>query len=188
MDALTALHTRNSVNLLGEPAPSAAQLETIFKAGLRACDHKNLRPWRFLVIDGEARKQFGELMMSVKQAMEPEPLSQELADKLVSKPLRAPTIIAVAAKITDHEKVPEVEQILSAGAAAQLMMTAAHAQGIGAIWRSGSMMFQPAMREGLGLDDSHRLVGFLYLGTPKAIKPLPELNPDDFVQVWQGNN
>ena len=185
MDALTALHTRNSVNLLTEPAPDSAQLEAIFKAGLRACDHKNLQPWRFLVIEGEARKPFGELMASVKQAMEADPISSELAEKLRSKPFRAPTIIAVAAKITEHEKVPEIEQVLSAGAAAQLMMTAAHAQGIGAIWRSGSLMFHPAMLEGLGLDNSHRMVGFLYLGTPKAIKPLSELDPADFVEKWQ---
>ena len=163
MDALTALHTRNSVNLLAEPAPDAAQLDAIFKAGLRACDHKNLQPWRFLIIEGEARKEFGELMASVKQAMEPEPISLELADKLRSKPFRAPIIIAVAAKITEHEKVPEIEQVLSAGGAAQLMMAAAHAQGIGAIWRSGSLMFHPTMLEGLGLDDSHRMVGFLSL-------------------------
>ncbi len=186
MDALTALHTRNSVNLLDEPAPSADQLDAIFKAGLRACDHKNLRPWRFLLIEGEAREKFGELMATVKQAMQPEPLSQELADKLRSKPFRAPTIIAVAAKVTEHEKVPEIEQVLSAGGAAQLMMTAAHAQGIGAIWRSGSLMFEPAMLEGLGLDDSHRMIGFLYLGTPKTIKPLPDLDPADFVTAWQG--
>lgn len=187
MEALTALHSRNSVNLLSDPAPSSAQLEAIFQAGLRACDHKNLRPWRFLVIDGKARQKFGLLMVSVKQAAQAEPLSDDLADKLASKPFRAPTIVAVAAKITEHEKVPEIEQVLSAGAAAQLMMTAAHAQGIGAIWRSGSMMHHPAMLEGLGLDDSHRMVGFLYLGTPKAIKPLPELNPADFVKVWQGS-
>lgn len=185
MDALTALHTRNSVNLLTEPAPNSDQLTAIFKAGLRACDHKNLRPWRFLIIEGKARKQFGELMASVKQAMEPETISLDLAEKLRSKPFRAPTIIAVAAKITPHEKVPEIEQVLSAGGAAQLMMTAAHAQGIGAIWRSGSLMFHPAMLEGLGLDSRHRMVGFLYLGTPKAIKPLNELNPDDFIEVWQ---
>ncbi|MEM7359536.1 MAG: NAD(P)H nitroreductase [Pseudomonadota bacterium] len=186
MDAITALHTRTSVNLLTEPAPNDEQLDTIFRAGLRACDHKSLAPWKFLVIEGEAREQFGELMADVKKAMQGGEIEAGLAAKLKSKPFRAPTIIAVVAKIVEHEKVPEIEQVLSAGASAQMMMTAAHAQGVGAIWRSGSLMFRPEMREGLGLDATDQIVGFLYLGTPQAVKPVPELDPADFVEIWNG--
>jgi len=87
-----------------------------------------------------------------------------------------------------HPKVPEIEQLLSAGASAQMMMTAAHALGIGAIWRSGSLMFHPAMRKGLGLDESHQIVGFLYLGTPKAVKPLPMLEVADYLSNWPDGN
>jgi nitroreductase len=184
MDALIALHSRNSVNLLCEPGPSQDQLNNIFKAGLRACDHKNLRPWKFLTIQGQARIKFGKLMADVKESASSEPLSKELREKLSAKPFRAPLIIVVVAKITKHEKVPEIEQLLSAGASAQMMMTAAHAQGVGAIWRSGSMMFQPKMRQGLGLNDTDQIVGFLYLGTPKAIKALPELDPENYVSEW----
>ncbi len=186
MDALTALHTRNSVNLLCEPGPSKSQLENIFKAGLRACDHKSLAPWKYLVIEGGAREKFGLLMAEVKRISNSGELDDALASKLASKPFRAPTILVVAAKITEHEKVPEIEQILSAGAGAQMMMVAAHAQGVGAIWRSGSMMFHPAMREGLGLDEKDHIVGFLYLGTPSATKALPTLKSEDFVEYWKG--
>lgn len=186
MDAITALHTRNSINLLTEPAPTDEQLDNIFKAGLRACDHRNLTPWKYLVIEGEAREQFGELMVEVKSAMEGDELDPALAAKLKAKPMRAPTIIVVVANIVPSEKVPDIEQVLSAGASAQMMMVAAHAQGVGAIWRSGSLMFQPQMREGLGLQVSDQIVGFLYLGTPQAAKPVPELDPADFVEIWKG--
>ena len=67
MDALTALHTRNSVNLLTEPGPTPVQLENLIKAGLRACDHKSLKPWKFLLIEGDARLAFGKLMAKVKK-------------------------------------------------------------------------------------------------------------------------
>lgn len=184
MDALTALHQRNSVNLLTEPGPNQEQLDNIFKAGLRACDHANLTPWRYLLIEGEARKEFGELMVEVKSAIDGQKLDDEFADLLRKKPLRAPTIIIVAAKITPHPKVPEIEQLLSAGASAQMMMTAAHAQGVGAIWRSGSIMFHEKMRSGLGLNPEDHIVGFLYLGKPKIVKPLPSYAPEDFVEVW----
>lgn len=186
MDALTALHTRNSVNLLTEPAPSKQQLENIVKAGLRACDHKSLQPWKFLLIEGEARAKFGELMVKAKEASDGCRLAPDFAIKLKNKPFRAPTILVVVASIKEHDKVPEIEQVLSAGAAAQMMMTAAHAQSVGAIWRSGSMMFTDEMHRGLSLDETDKIVGFIYLGTPKITKPLAELDVQEFLYTWDG--
>ena len=186
MDALTALHTRNSVNLLCEPGPNSSQLENIIKAGLRACDHRTLTPWKFLLIEGDARHQLGRLMVIAKEAVEKRPISPELTIKLQSKPLRAPSILVVVAAIQEHKSVPEIEQVLSAGASAQMMMTAAHAQGVGAIWRSGSIMFTQEMRDGLNLASSDQIVGFIYLGTPKAVKPLPTHNVDSFLERWTG--
>lgn len=184
MDAITALHSRNSVNLLTEPGPTRGQLQDIVKAGLRACDHKDMRPWRYLLIEGDSRLKLGELLVIGKAAVDGVSVSNELAAKLKTKPFRAPTIIAVAAHISDHPKVPEIEQLLSAGASAQMMMTAAHALGIGAIWRSGSPMFTQEMRDGLGFDVNDQLIGFLYLGTPKAMKELPDLDPADFLRTF----
>lgn len=186
MDALTALHSRTSSNMLCEPGPSSTQLNNIYKAGIRACDHRNLRPWEFILIEGDARSTFGDLMVEAKEASDGEKMNTELAEKIRKKPMRAPTIIAVVAKIQTHEKVPDIEQVLSAGAAAQMMMTAAYAQGIGAIWRSGSMMFRDEMKAGLGLSSIDQIVGFMYLGTAKITKPCPEINPNDFVRRWEG--
>ncbi|NND82690.1 MAG: nitroreductase [Gammaproteobacteria bacterium] len=184
MDALRALHNRNSVNLLESPGPSAEQLKNIFKAGLRACDHKNLRPWRFIQIEGDARHQLGELLLTAKTAMDGAEPDAESAAKLRAKPLRAPLVIVVAAHITEHEKVPEIEQILSAGASAQMMMVAAFAQGLGAIWRSGALMFRPEVHQGLGLADNEKIVGFLYMGKAGRAKRVPRLDPADFVRSW----
>lgn len=184
MDAIDALLSRNSANLLCEPGPTPEQLETIFQAGLRACDHGCLRPWKYVVIEGAARDAFGELMVQVKTAIEGEPLEHDVEEKIRSKSQRAPCIIAVAAKVRPHPKIPEVEQLLSAGASAQMMVTAAHALGLGAIWRSGSLMFAPQMREGLGLASQDQLVGFLYVGSYKNVKELPTHNSADFVTHW----
>ncbi len=188
MDALTALHTRNSVNLLCEPGPSREQLENIVKAGLRACDHKSLTPWKFLLIEGTAREKFGKLMAKAKEKADKRPLSPDLMAKLQNKPMRAPTILVVVAAIVENDKVPEIEQVLSAGAAAQMMMVAAHAQGVGAIWRSGSMMFSSEMRQGLGLAQTDQIVGFVYLGSPKICKLLPSYNTDNFLENWTGGS
>lgn len=186
MDALTALQTRSSANLLDIPGPTPDQLENLIKAATRACDHKGLKPWKFIVIEGEARAAFGKLMAKVKTISDGKKLDAELETKLNNKALRAPTIIAVAATIQEHEKVPAIEQVLSAGAAAQMIMVAAHAQGLGAIWRSGSLMFSPEMLKGLKLESSDQLVGFIYIGTPKITKPVTETNIDDFIIHWDG--
>ena len=85
MDALHALHNRSSSNLLCEPAPNSEQLNNIIKAGLRACDHRCLRPWEFIVISGDARQAFGDLMVAAKEAADGEKLSVELAEKVRKK-------------------------------------------------------------------------------------------------------
>lgn len=188
MDALHALHSRSSVNLLCEPGPNKQQIDNIVKAGLRACDHRCLRPWRYLQISGADRMLFGELIAEVAEAKNGQPLDTAAKEKLKKKPLRAPTIIVVIAKLTPHPSVPEIEQLLSAGASAQMMMTAAYAQGVGAIWRSGGIMFEAALAQGLGLEDNERLIGFIYLGTPKVAKPSPTLEPSDFLSEWKGKN
>jgi nitroreductase len=183
MDALDALHTRNSVAQLTDPAPSPEQLDNIFKAAVRANDHRRLRPWRFLLIEGEARNKLGQLMVDIKLADNPAMTAEE-QDALRAKPLRAPTIVVVVATVRSNEKVPDIEQVISAGGAAQLMMAAAHAQDVGAVWRTGGIAYDTRMVEGLGLDKQDQIVGFIYLGTPKAVKKLAEMDVNDYLTNW----
>lgn len=183
LDALEVLQTRNSAPRLTGSVPGDA-LNEMLKAGLRAPDHAQLRPWRIVVVEGEGRDRLGALFARAKLTSNPDESAEALA-KLRGKPMRAPVIIVVAARITEHPKVPEIEQVLSAGAVAQNILNAAHALGYGAMWRTGSMAFDPVVREGLGFDDNHRIVGFLYVGEVDGRrKVLPELNPDDFVTRW----
>ncbi|MBL4827820.1 MAG: nitroreductase family protein [Spongiibacteraceae bacterium] len=183
MDAINALLTRNSVALLTEPAPSKKQLDNIFQAGLRANDHRHLRPWKILQIDGGAREKLGELILEISLEDNPD-LSIEKQGQIVAKALRAPLILVMVAVVRDNEKVPDIEQLLSAGGAAQLMMLAAHAQGVGAVWRTGSIAYDKRMIRGLDLEEGDHIVGFLYMGTPKVVKPLQSIDVDDFVIHW----
>ena len=174
MDALEALLSRNSAPKLSEPAPTGDALQRIFQAALRAPDHARLKPWRNLVIEGEARHRLGELFAQVAAGGETT-LDEEALAKIRSKPLRAPLIIVVAVRLQVHPKVPEIEQYLSAGASAHAMLLAAHAQGFAGIWRTGAMAFNRELMRGLGLAENEHIVGFLYLGTPEGrAKHLPE--------------
>lgn len=186
MKALDALHGRVSAQRLGGEPPSEAALDNMFRAALRAPDHALLRPWRFLVIRGDARVELGDLFVEAQLKDAPDMRQPQIA-KAASKPMRAPMIIVVIASIKPHPKVPEIEQIISAGAAAQNMLVAAHAQGIGAMWRTGSMAYHPVVMAGLGLAENERIVAFLYVGEVVGDKrsktPLPV---DEFVSEWSG--
>ena len=180
MDALTALHTRKASPKLVEPAPKDDELTLIYQAALRAPDHAMLRPWRFLVVKGEARKKLGELFV---EAMQPE--TEEQKNKLLKAPLRAPMIIIAVSTITEHPKVPAVEQISSTAAAVQNMSLAAHALGYASIWRTGAVAFSDKVKRGLDLSTSDEIVGLLYLGSSTYENlPIPAVNIDDHFEDW----
>lgn len=185
MNPLEALHTRNSVAKLTEPGPNAAALADILKAAVRANDHRRLRPWKFLVVEGEARNRLGQLFADVARGDNPALGEQELAD-IAAKTLRAPTIIIVVARIRPDANVPDVEQLLSAGGAAQLITAAAHVLGYGAIWRTGGMAYHAGVRSRLGLEEGDQIVGFLYLGTAQAVKKLADIDHRAYTEVWNG--
>lgn len=184
MEALDALLNRVSVPRLTDPAPNDAQREALFQAALRAPDHGQLRPWRFLTIEGQARERLGELFASAVQKRGD--ASEAALSKARAMPLRAPLLIVVIAQLhKQHPKVPVLEQQLAAGCAAHGILIAAHAQGVGAVWRTGDLAFDAHVHEGLGLAENEELLGFLYVGTPMTEpRTAPVLATADFVSAW----
>lgn len=170
---LDLIINRLTPSKLAEPAPSAAQLEQALLAAQAAPDHGRLKPWRFIVIEGDARIKFGQLMADALKARDAS-ANAEMQEKEAQKPLRSPLTIVVVAEIQDSPKAPEVEQLLAAGAATQNLILALHAQGFGAQWKSGAASFCQHVKAGLGIKPSDHIVGIIYVGTPaEAGKPRP---------------
>lgn len=176
---------RNSHPRLTGDVPAAEVLDFLYQAALRAPDHGNLRPWRFVEFTGAGRERLGELFCQGLLAKDPA-AEESVQKKRRMMPLRAPLVIAVVAEVVpDHAKVPVLEQVISAGAAAQNIILAAHGKGLGAMWRTGDVAFDPVVAEGLGLAQDDQIVGFIYLGEIEGRqKPIPEHSVDDFVQRW----
>ncbi len=164
MDALELLINRRSASRLAEPAPAGEVLENILRAGMRAPDHGTLQPWRFIVIEGEGRERFAQLLEKAAIAAG---MDEKSVEKARTSPFRAPQIIAVVAHCETNHKVPVWEQVVSAGCAVMAMQMAAVAQGFNGIWRSGAWTENDMVREGLGGREQDKVVGFLYLGTPQ---------------------
>ncbi|TQV77579.1 nitroreductase [Aliikangiella marina] len=163
------LLSRKSHNKLVAPAPIDEQLEVMFRAALRAPDHALLKPWRYRVFEGEALHELATHMVTAAAHDDPE-ISEDKLAKLKTKPFRAPMVIVASVVIQEHPKVPEIEQILSGGASVQNLLMAAHFQGVGAMWRTGSLAFSQKMMDLLGFEDKETLIGFVYLGTEEGDK------------------
>jgi nitroreductase len=172
MQAIDALLTRRSARELAEPAPDDGALELIFSAAVRAPDHGRLRPWRFIVVRGSARERLGELL-AAHLSRTHAGVGEESLQRERQKAFRAPLIVVVAAHCQHLPKVPDIEQVLSAGAAAHAMMLAARALGFGAMWKTGAPAYDPAVKTALGLESGDAIAGFLYFGTEAGDAPPP---------------
>ncbi len=183
MDALQLLLNRRSAARLTEPAPEGEVLNKLIQAGLRAPDHGGLQPWHFVIIRGDGRQRLSQLL---SQIAVDEQQHQAAIDKATAAPFRAPLIIAVLARCQPSQKVPEWEQVVSAGCAVMAMQMAAQAQGFNGIWRTGHWCEHPRVKQALGCDVQDKVVGFLYLGTPQLKKqPAPAtVDMAAFVSEW----
>jgi nitroreductase len=165
-ETLALLARRRSTKLMGlsEPAPSGEELEALIKLAARVPDHGKLGPWRFVIIDGEARARAGAALEAVIRSDEGvDDARREFVRGWFN---RAPACVMVVSSPRPNPKVPEWEQILSAGAVCFNLLIAAHAMGYAGSWLTEWPTFDERAREALGLAGEERIAGFVYLGTP----------------------
>jgi nitroreductase len=160
-----------SAKAMKGPGPDPDQLRRILAAGVRVPDHGKLTPWRFIVFDGDARHKAGDTIATVFKANNPQATDEQIAFER-NRLARAPLVVAVVSRAAPHVKIPEWEQVLSAGAAAMNLVTAAHALGFAANWITEWYAYDRRVLDALGLAPSEKVAGFVHIGRP--VKP-----PDD---------
>ena len=186
--ALSLLQTRKSasVKAMGEPGPTPEQLKTILEIAVRVPDHGKLAPWRLVLFEGEARRKFGELIKVRWQTLHPDHGEDSLAFQ-AGLFLRAPTVVVIVSKAGPHVKIPEWEQLLSAGAVTQNMLLAAAALGVGAQWNTDWIAYDAAIMKAMGLSETEKIVGVVYFGTPAvALEDRPRPDPESLITRWRG--
>ena len=178
------IKSRRSIGNLSIPAPTESQIKAAIDCAVTAPDHKKLRPWRFIVTQGNARHELGRTFLAAAEAQaaqEGEALSEKSRQKTYNMPLRAPVIITVVTQMQVHKKVPPFEQMLSAGAAVQNLILALQAQGFSTVWRTGLLCNEPAVKAYFGVGPYDYVTAFVYTGSspcdmptrkPIDIKPL----------------
>ncbi|PPR13130.1 MAG: putative NAD(P)H nitroreductase YdjA [Alphaproteobacteria bacterium MarineAlpha12_Bin1] len=187
-DRASELLNRQSIppRLVGDPGPTDDDIKYMLDAAVRAPDHGAIRPWRFHVIQKQALNRLGQIFAEALHRRDKE-VSNEALEKERRRPLRAPLIITVCAKIDLErvDKIPIVEQVVSAGTACQNILLAAHERGYGAMMLTGANAHDPYVKRAFGLNDSDEIVSFIYIGTPSSSyieKERP--NAQDFTKYW----
>ena len=188
MNAIEALLSRRSIaaQYLGEPGPSQAEIDTAIDAALRAPDHGRVQPWRFRLIRGSARAKFADMLIEESLRRDSSVAPAQL-EKLRRR-AEAPLIVVASAALKVDPKVPEVEQLLAAGAGIMNLLNAFHMLGFGAVWLTGASVYDEAVSSALGLGKLEKLLGLVYVGTPAVNTPQPLSRPKraDFVNEWVG--
>ncbi len=171
---INLLLNRQSNPVLTEPAPEQDHLQLILSAGMRVPDHGGLQPWHFTIAQEEGLERLSTIFVS---AAKNNNAHQIKLDKVAKMPSRAPLIIIVSTKFKEHIKVPQQEQLITAGCCVHSMQMAAYALGYGAMWRTGELSYNNLVKEYLNIENSEEIVGFLYIGT--IAKQLPQKRSKD---------
>ncbi len=187
INLLDYLATRRSTPAfqMKEPGPDRAEIEEMLRLAVRVPDHGKLAPWRFVVYTGEARAKIGEALLKMRLESEPD-LSEELIEVERTRFTRAPVVIGVISTAAPHVKIPEWEQLMSAGAVCLNLLMAANAHGYVSNWLSEWFAFDERAFPLLGVKDGEKVAGFIHIGStdfPIVERPRPDLAD---VVTWYG--
>jgi nitroreductase len=187
-ETLELLMLRRSLTVkdMVHPGPSEEQLKQILRIGSRVPDHKKQVPWRFLTFEKNTRKKFGKILRAIFAKNYPK-TNEKMLDFEENRFLRAPLVIAVISTADkDNPKVPEWEQILTAGAVCQNILIASNAMGYASQWLTEWYAYDKVVLKKLNLNLNERIAGFIYIGTGSK-QPKERGRPDlaNLVKKWQ---
>jgi len=175
MEVFEAMHGRMTIGKVKQDGLPRDMVEKLLSAAVQAPNHYQVRPWRFVVLTGNARNRLGDVMAASFAERNPA-VPPEGLDKTRALPLRAPVVIAVGVDKPSEAKVIEIENISAVSAACMNILLAAHALGLGAKWNTGEWARDAMVKEFLGFSADQYIVGFIYVGYPDIL-PEPHVRP-----------
>ncbi|SOE08321.1 nitroreductase [Hoeflea halophila] len=173
------LETRRSIPAfqMTEPGPSRVEIEEMLTLARRVPDHGKLAPWRFIVYAGDVRERISLELADIAMANKPD-MAEDMITVEKTRLTRAPVVIAVVSQAAPHPKIPEWEQVMSAGAVCLNLVMAANALGYCSNWLSEWFAFDQKAYPVLGVEPHEKIAGFIHIGSPKmhpGERPRPEL-------------
>ena len=178
-DTIDLLRTRRSVApaTMTGPGPTPEEITALLTLASRVPDHGKLGPWRFILLEGDARTRLGEAAARIFAADNPGESEDRLAVER-TRFARAPLVVGVVSRAAPHVKIPEWEQVLSAGAVSMNLVVAANAMGYATSWLTEWHAYDRRVLDALGLAPQERLAGYVHIGRGRDIpsdRPRPDL-------------
>jgi nitroreductase len=173
-DTIALLKRRRSVPpaIMTGPGPAQEELTTILTVAARVPDHGKLVPWRFVVFEGRARERAGRIALGIRLGDKPD-LDEAARAEELRRFARAPLVVGVVSRAAPHVKIPEWEQVLSAGAVCMNLIVASRALGFSATWLTEWPAYDARFRLAIGLAEREKIAGFIYIGKAVAVEDRP---------------
>lgn len=170
---------------MSEPGPGRAEVEDMLRLASRVPDHGKLAPWRFIVYRGAERARISAELAKLALDARPD-LSEEMIKVENTRLTRAPVVVAVVSRAGPHVKIPEWEQLMSAGAVCLNLLMAANALGFSSNWLTEWFAYDERAYPLLGIHPGEKIAGFIHIGTATVApfeRPRPELSE---IVTWAG--
>jgi len=181
------LETRRSrpAKTLVLPVPTPEQLMPLLNTAARCPDHGKLEPWRFIVLEKAALRRLSDIVGDRGVALG---YDEAQITKTQNQFATGNLAVAVIHVAKESAKVPAIEQVYSAGAAAYGLLMASLAAGWGASWLSDWPAHDAEFKtRALGLAANENIVGFIHIGTESRIppeRPRPDIKA---ITTWQSS-
>lgn len=186
-EILDFIKSRRSIGNLVAPAPTHAQVEQAIEVALSAPDHKDLNPYRFIVLENQALNNLGTALKNA--AIAQGETDEKTLKKAENMPLRAPMIIACVTDFKPHDKVPHWEQVAASSCAVQNLLLALSAQGFATVWRTGPLANAPEVKRYFNVTADNQVIAFVYVGTAvSTMPPRSKIDVTPFIVYDNGTN
>ena len=194
---LPAITDRRSIRKYRDTPVKRQVVEEILRAGMLAPSSKNRQPWRFIVAEGRAKAQSLAAMERGLEREKKQPLLPQSAQHLEAArhTLRimeqAPVVIFVVnplgigmnRSLTVEERVYELCNAQSIGAALENMSLTAFDLGLGSLWICDTYFAYDALREWIGGPGA--LAAAMALGYAAGNPPPRPRKPVETVTEWR---
>ncbi|HUI20742.1 MAG TPA: nitroreductase [Methylocella sp.] len=178
-DTIALLRARRSAPpaAMSGPGPSPKEIEILLALAARVPDHGKLAPWRFILFEGSGCTRAGEIFADVYCKAHPGEDDRRIEAER-TRFSHAPLVVGVISRAAPHPKIPEWEQVLSAGAVCMNLMVAANALGFASIWLTEWYAYDRAVLARLGVAENEKVAGFIHIGHaegPREDRVRPQL-------------
>jgi len=180
MNLSEIIKKRVSVSKFNEMAVNVDLVKQLLGHAVYAPNHKLREPWRFVLLEGEGKKNF--VSNYINQVSES---SKEESEQLLSKVFSAPMIVAFIMPVNKDFR-DELEDLQAVAALIQNFLLLATEVNLATSWKTPKYIESEIFKEVIGCMPNEIIVGMVMIGyTNLTIAPKPRKTVEELVTVYK---